>query len=195
MHGVCCPICGMPLRSCDLETHYTQELEYLSKLSAALLVNQQQQRVIKWWFLRSWALNLLKHVCPWFQQQAMKSPSLNVPGGGSPGCRSNLSQPSPGSGTLEVGSKIQVGHLPEDPEEQAKQDQSQVVEKSWQKGRWDPWGRRTCQFTSASIRIQGETLSILNPLQLLDLMVTRMMRILTLLVIRRIAQLPLPLMK
>lgn len=45
VHGVCCPICGMPLRPCDLETHYTQELEYLAKLSAALLVNQQQQRV------------------------------------------------------------------------------------------------------------------------------------------------------
>ena len=41
--GVCCPICGMPLRSCDLEAHYTQELDYLAKLSAALIVSQQNQ--------------------------------------------------------------------------------------------------------------------------------------------------------
>ena len=41
--GVCCPICGMPLRACDLEAHYTQELDYLAKLSAALLVSQQNQ--------------------------------------------------------------------------------------------------------------------------------------------------------
>ena len=45
--GVGCPICGMPLRPADLEQHYTQELEYLAKLSAALLVNQQHQRVRK----------------------------------------------------------------------------------------------------------------------------------------------------
>ena len=76
--GVGCPICGMPLRPADLETHYTQELEYLAKLSAALLVNQQQQR-------------------------AIKSPSggpLHPHLPGSPGIRS-LGQPSPGSG-LEV---------------------------------------------------------------------------------------------
>ncbi|CAB4059907.1 unnamed protein product [Lepeophtheirus salmonis] len=40
--AVGCPICGMPLRSSDLESHYTQELDYLSKLSAALYLNQQQ---------------------------------------------------------------------------------------------------------------------------------------------------------
>ena len=33
----------MPLRSCDLEAHYTQELDYLAKLSAALIVSQQNQ--------------------------------------------------------------------------------------------------------------------------------------------------------
>jgi hypothetical protein len=41
--GCCCPICGMPLRTSDLEVHYTQELEYLAKLSAALLVSQEQK--------------------------------------------------------------------------------------------------------------------------------------------------------
>jgi len=33
----------MPLRTSDLEAHYTQELEYLAKLSAALLVSQEQK--------------------------------------------------------------------------------------------------------------------------------------------------------
>ena len=45
--GVCCPICGMPLRSCDLEAHYTQELDYLAKLSAALIVSQQNQHNVR----------------------------------------------------------------------------------------------------------------------------------------------------
>ena len=37
--GCCCPICGMPLRTSELEMHYTQELEYLTKLSASLIVS------------------------------------------------------------------------------------------------------------------------------------------------------------
>ena len=41
--GCCCPICGMPLRPSELEAHYAQELEYLAKLSAAVLLNQKQQ--------------------------------------------------------------------------------------------------------------------------------------------------------
>ena len=35
--GCCCPICGMPLRPSELEAHYSQELEYLSKLSDAMI--------------------------------------------------------------------------------------------------------------------------------------------------------------
>lgn len=42
--GCCCPICGMPLRTSELEMHYTQELEYLTKLSASLIVSANNQQ-------------------------------------------------------------------------------------------------------------------------------------------------------
>ena len=44
--GCCCPICGMPLRTSDLEAHYTQELEFLAKQSAALLVSQEHKNFV-----------------------------------------------------------------------------------------------------------------------------------------------------
>ena len=47
----------MPLRSCDLEAHYTQELDYLAKLSAALIVSQQNQQNVSAFYgtFENWA--------------------------------------------------------------------------------------------------------------------------------------------
>ena len=38
-----CPICGIPLRPNEMEAHYSQELEYLVKLSAAVSTPRKQQ--------------------------------------------------------------------------------------------------------------------------------------------------------
>lgn len=41
--GCCCPICGVGLRTSELEAHYTQELEYLAKVSAELIVSREHR--------------------------------------------------------------------------------------------------------------------------------------------------------
>ncbi len=92
--GCCCPICGLPLRSSELESHYTQELDYLAKLSAALVVSQEHKNNVRRKFYMQDRLNR-DNPQKWLHCLAQKliSPSS------SPNVKS---QHSPGIASMEI---------------------------------------------------------------------------------------------
>lgn len=67
--GCCCPICGLPLRSSELESHYTQELDYLAKLSAALVVSQEHKNNVS---SKLGQINLDRRLCIQFDSIEIK---------------------------------------------------------------------------------------------------------------------------